>query len=194
MLACKRGESRLGNLITDAYRWKTGADVGLNSGGGFRRRPPLEGEVTAFDLVGVTPYGTDLVVLAVDGETLMATVRQLALVEAPDDIPRWHFGHVSGAELVWDDAADELRSVRVRGDPVDPNATYEIATTEFFVANDELFPAFGPDDVVERHGLQYEAVVEYVRETGLDPELDGRIRRPTLEDDAVPQPDWPHSP
>ncbi len=194
LMACKRGESRLGNLITDAYRWRTGADVGLNSGGGFRRRPPLAGEVTVSDLVAVTPYDADLVTLAVDGEVLTATFRRLTLADAPDALPRWHFGHVSGAELVWDDAADELRSTRVHGDPVDPHATYGIATSEFFAAHDHLFPAFGPDDVVERHGPQYEAVVAYVRETGLDPELDGRIRRPTLDDDAVPERDWPHSP
>jgi 2',3'-cyclic-nucleotide 2'-phosphodiesterase (5'-nucleotidase family) len=194
MLACKRGESRLGNLITDAYRWKTGADVGLNSGGGFRRREPLAGDVTAFDLVSVTPYDSDLLVVRVDGETLMATLRQLALVEAPDDVPRWHFGHVSGAEVVWDDATEELRGVRVDGDPVDSASTYDVVTSEFFVANDELFPSFGPNDVVERCGLQYEAVVEYVRETGLDPELEGRISRPTLPADAIPERDWPNSP
>lgn len=194
LLACKRGESKIGNLITDAYRWQSGADVALNSGGGFRRRPPLDGPVTAFDLVSVTPYDTDLVVLCVDGETLLATLGHLALAQAPDDLPRWHFGHVSGAELVWDDAAGKLLTARVDGDPVDPHGTDTIATTEFFVANDELFPAFGPGDVVERCGRQYVAVVEYVRETGLDPELDGRIQRPTLDDEALPERDWPYSP
>jgi len=186
LLACKRGESEIGNLITDAYRWKAGADVGLNSGGGFRRRPPLRGEVTAFDLVSVTPYGADLVVGRVDGETLLATFRGLALAGAPDDLPDWHFGHVSGAEVVWDDAVDELRAEGVDGDPVDPSASYEVATSEFFVASDGLFPAIGPGDVVRRHGPQYEAVVEYVRETGLDPRLEGRIRRPEFDEDALP--------
>jgi len=192
--ACKRGESRLGNLLVDAYRWKAGADVALNSGGGFRRRDPLAGDVTAFDLVSVTPYDSDLVVVRVDGEALTATLRDLALADAPDDLPEWHFGHVSGAAVVWDDEAGELRSARVGGDPVDVDASYDLATTEFFVANDELFPAFGPAAVVEHCGPQYEAVVEYVRETGLDPELEGRVRRPTLPEDAVPDRNWPHSP
>lgn len=189
LTACKQGESEIGNLITDAYRWKTGADVGLNSGGGFRRRPPLRGAVTAFELVEVTPYGTDLVVVRVDGETLLATLRGLALADAPDDLPRWHFGHVSGAEVVWDDAAEELRAARVDGDPVDPAAAYEVATSEFFVASDGLFPAIGPGNVVGRHGPQYEAVVEYVHETGLHPRLEGRIHRPEFDEDALPDRD-----
>jgi 2',3'-cyclic-nucleotide 2'-phosphodiesterase (5'-nucleotidase family) len=194
MLACKQGESRIGNLVVDAYRWAAGADVALHSGGGFRRRPPLAGDVTAFDLVRVAPYGADLVTVRVDGAALRETLRHLALVDAPDDLPRWQFGHVSGATVVWDDAADDHRRARVGGDPVDPDATYEVATTEFFVAHDRLFPAFGPGDVVARHDPQYETIVDYARETGLDPELDGRIRRPTLDDDAVPERDWPHSP
>jgi len=194
MRACKRGESRLGNLVVDAYRWRSGADVALNSGGGFRRRPPLSGDVTAFDLVSVTPYAADLLTVALDGAALTETLGHLALESAPDDLPKWHFGHVSGARVVWDDAAARLREARVGGDPVDPDATYTLATTEFFVASDELFPAFGPSDVVDRHGRQYEAVVDYVRECGLDPTFDGRIRRPTLDDDAVPDRNWPHSP
>ncbi|WP_436928166.1 bifunctional metallophosphatase/5'-nucleotidase [Halosimplex amylolyticum] len=194
MRACKRGESRLGNLITDAYRWRTGADVAVNSGGGFRRRAPLAGDVTAFDLVSVTPYAADLVRLRVDGEALTATLRALALESAPDDLPAWHFGHVSGARVVWDDAAGELREARVDGERIDPESSYAVATTAFFVASDRLFPALGPENVVDRWGRQYEAVVEYVRETGLDPEIDGRVRRPTLDEDAVPERDWPHSP
>lgn len=193
LMACKQAESRLGNLITDADRWKTDADVALNSGGGFRRRPPLSGEVTAFDLVSITPFDADLVVLDVDGARLRETLTDLSLEHAPDNLPGWQFGHVSGARLVWDDDAAQLRESRVGGDPIDPDARYELATTEFFVAH-ELFPVFGPDDVVERYGRQYDAVVEYVHETGLDPELDGRIRRPTLDTASIPERDWPYSP
>ena len=101
---------------------------------------------------------------------------------------------MSGVELVWDDAADELRAAHVNGNPVDPNTTYKIAISEFYVENDQLFPAYGMDDVAERYGLQYDAVVEYVRKVGLDPELEGRIRRPTLKQEAIPQRDWPFSP
>lgn len=194
LMATKRAESRIGNLVTDAYRWKSGADVALNTGGGFRRHPPLTGEVTAFDLVKVTPYHSDLVLLEVNGETLRKAFRQLALVDAPDDLPWWHFGHVSGAKLVWDDAADELLSAHVDGDPVDPDTTYKLATTEFFVENEGLFPAFGPNNVIDRFGPQYEAPIEYVRKTCIAPEVEGRVRRPALEADDLPERNWPNSP
>jgi 2',3'-cyclic-nucleotide 2'-phosphodiesterase (5'-nucleotidase family) len=102
--------------------------------------------------------------------------------------------HVGGACVVWDDAAGELREARVGGDLVDPAATYEPATTEFFVAHDGLFPKFGESDVVDTHGWQYEAVVDYLRAHGLDPELERRISRSTLDPADVPERDWPHSP
>ena len=193
MMASKRGESRLGNLVTDALRWETDADVGIYAAGGFRRRPPLSGEVTAFDLVGVIPFDRDVVVLRVDGETLEAVFRQLALAQL-EDAPVWFFGHVSGAELVWDDAANELRSAHVAGNSVESDGTYTIATTEFLVANEELFPAFEKGDVVGRYGLVYETLVAYVREVGIHPETEGRIRRPTLDENVVPERDWPFSP
>lgn len=194
MMACKRGESRLGNLVTDAYRWQTGADVAINSGGGFRRQPPLDGDVTAFDLVGITPFEATLQLVEIDGTQLRQTCRDLSLVGAPDDIPEWHFGHVSGATVVWDDETEELRRVRVDGNQVAGDETYELATSELFVAHDELFSAFGTDDVVATYGPQYEAVVNYARETGIEPALTGRIQRPALEAGAIPGRSWPHSP
>lgn len=194
LVACKRAESRIGNLVTDPYRWRTEADVAINSGGGFRRRDPLDGEVTAFDLVGITPFDSDLVVVELDGERLRKTLADLAFVQAPDDLPAWHFGHVSGASVVWDDAAVELRSASVGDERVDPGASYELATTEFFVGHDGLFPAFGPEDVVDRFEPQYEAVVEYGREEGLDPRIEGRVERPTLDPGDVPEREFPHGP
>lgn len=192
MMACKRGESKIGNIITDAYRWETGADVTVNSGGGLRRRPPLQGAVTAFDLISITPYDKDLLVLEIDGNTLLEVLGQLALDAIPVD--HWHFGHVSGAEIVWDDATGELRSAEVNGASVNPARSYEVTTSEFFVDHDELFAALGRDDVIDRTGPQYEAVVKSVRENGLDFEPLGRIRRPELQSDAIPVRDWPHSP
>jgi 2',3'-cyclic-nucleotide 2'-phosphodiesterase (5'-nucleotidase family) len=188
--ACKRGESRVGNLVTDAYRWHADADVAVHSGGGFRRRPPLAGEVTAFDLVSVVPYRESLVAVEVSGERLRETLAELAL----DDPPAWHFGHVSGATVVWDDDAGELVDCRVGGDPVADDETYRVATTEFFLAHETLFQPLEPADAVARFGPQYEALVAYARETGVSPTLSGRIERPTLDETALPERDFPYTP
>src|SRR6056297_2640080 len=59
------GESRLGNFVADAYRWSTGADLGLQNSGGVRTGDVLDGEVTAADLVSVTPFEERVVVAEV---------------------------------------------------------------------------------------------------------------------------------
>jgi len=92
------GEWRLGNFVADAYRWKTGADVGLQNGGGIREGPPLSGDVTAADLVSCSPFEEPVVVAAVSGRELTAVAHEAdgRLVEA---IPDYWWGHVSGMRI-----------------------------------------------------------------------------------------------
>jgi len=194
MMACKRGESRIGNLITDAFRWKTDAEIAITSGGGFRRRPPLSGEVTAFDLVSVIPYRNNLLVVELEGTELKRTLRDLSLHDSPADTPDWDFGHISGGSLVWDDAVGELRSAKIDNLPVKPDQTYELATTEFNINNNELFPALKSGDVVRNGGLIHEAVIEYAETVDQYPNTTGRINRPALNESDIPERDWPHSP
>lgn len=182
--ATDRGESRVGNLITDAYRWAAEADVAVMTSGGIRTRDSLSGPVTTADLIGLVPFEGELVTCEVDGETLR-TVLERTTMHHLHEVHR-KFGHVSGATLVWDDAAAEFRAVRVDGDHLDPDATYRVATSEYFVVTDHLIQELGDERVVERHGVQYDAIVEYARTVGVDPRVEGRIRRPTKPADWPP--------
>jgi 2',3'-cyclic-nucleotide 2'-phosphodiesterase (5'-nucleotidase family) len=178
----KRGESRVGNLVTDAYRHVAGSDVAVHSTGGLRTTDPLAGPVTAADLVGLCPFENELVTVRITGEQLRETVRNCSLAQYGDEVPAHYFGHVSGFSVVWDDEAGEAREVRVGGDPLSQEATYTLATSRYYVESSHLFDAFGPADVVDSHGPQFEAIVEYARERGVDPRIEGRIRRPTFDD------------
>lgn len=192
--ACKAAESRIGNLITDAYRWKTGADVAINSGGGFRRRPPLENEVTAFELVSITPYDSRLAVAELDGSKLTLVLEQLSLSETPEDLPEWDFGHVSGAQIVWDDSNMELLSARVDNQPIEEAETYTVVSSVFFFDSNHLFPALEHEDIKRINGPQYKAVLEYVKQEGLSAEVEGRVERPNLDPESIPPREWPYSP
>ncbi|WP_435347604.1 bifunctional metallophosphatase/5'-nucleotidase [Haloarchaeobius sp. HRN-SO-5] len=178
----KQGESRVGNLVTDAYRWVADADVGLHSTGGIRTCDSLSGDVTAADLVGLCPFENDLVGVSLTGRELRETVRQAALVQYGDEVPTHYFGHLSGLSVVWDDEVAEAREILVDGDPLSHDRTYSLATSEYYVRSTHLFDAFGPGDVVDRFGPQYDAIVAYAREFGVDPSIEGRIRRPSLGD------------
>ncbi|WP_158056436.1 bifunctional metallophosphatase/5'-nucleotidase [Halorussus halophilus] len=168
------GESRFGNFVADAYRWAARADVGICSAGGARTGGPLVGDVTAIDLVAIAPFDQALVVGELDGERLRETFEQLRLRELHADAPAHYVGHVSGATLRWQDG--DLVDARVGGEALSADRTYTLATDSYLFETDHLLPAVGPADEIRSHGRHYEAFVEYARETGVAPEIEGRIR------------------
>jgi len=176
-----RGESRIGNFVADAYRWASGADVGLQNSGGIRAGEPLSGEVTVADLISVVPFEEPVVVAEVTGEELRAICRQASGSTVELGEPEWWHAHVSGAEIVWDGADAALETVRVDGEPVDPSATYTIATSEYLLGTDHEFPTLEPTHREATLDIQYDVLVEFARERGVDPEIEGRIRRLGLD-------------
>jgi 2',3'-cyclic-nucleotide 2'-phosphodiesterase (5'-nucleotidase family) len=168
------GECRVANFVTDAYRWATGADVGYTQTGGLRDGDPLAGEVTVADLIGVSPFGGELQTAVLTGEQLRELVSTVFAPVDPDGRVWW--GHFAGLEIVYDGDPEggTIREVRFDGDPVDPEAEYSVATNAYVIYHGpEPVP---PTSVVESFGVQYETIVDYARETGIDPELDGHLQ------------------
>ena len=177
------GESRVGNVVTDALRWRADTEVAMLRAG-IRESDPLSGTVTAVDLVGVLPFDNDLVVLELTGEQLLESFRECDHSYRYPEVPDWRVGHVSGATMVWDEPG-QLVEARVGGEPVAPDRTYSVAVDFHHVESDHLFSAFDERDVVRTVGKAYEALVEYAREFGIDPEIEGRIRRPAVEQSEI---------
>ncbi|MFC7195239.1 5'-nucleotidase C-terminal domain-containing protein [Halosimplex aquaticum] len=165
------GEWRLGNFVADAYRWKTGADVALQNGGGIREGPPLSGDVTVADLVSVSPFEEPVAVASVTGDELRSVVAE-ADGRRADGLNDYWYGHVSGMSV----AAENGGYVPyVDGEPVDPEERYTVAVPNYILITDLEFPTLTGDHAVEHDDLQYEVVVEYARECGIDAPLEGRI-------------------
>jgi 2',3'-cyclic-nucleotide 2'-phosphodiesterase (5'-nucleotidase family) len=167
------GECRVGNFVADAYRWATGADVALQNSGGLRSGDPLAGEVTAADLVSLVPFEEPVAVGELSGERLRSV-----LAEGDADVgfaePDWWHAHVAGAELTYDRGTGEA-SVRIDGEPLDPTAAYTLATSDYVFHSDDEFPSLGERHRVATHDVQYDVLVAYAREAGIDPRLEGRV-------------------
>ncbi|AKH97922.1 bifunctional metallophosphatase/5'-nucleotidase [Halanaeroarchaeum sulfurireducens] len=172
-----RGESRIGNFVADAYRWAAGADVGLQNSGGVRAGPPLIDAVTVADLVSVVPFQEPVSVAELSGTELLAVLRGAVESDLKFAEPDWWHAHVSGARLVWDRNEHSLVDVTVGGDPVDPDATYSLATTDYLFFSADEFPALDERHRVRRLDTQYEVLADYARERGIDPIRSGRIVR-----------------
>ena len=169
------GETRIGNFVADAYRWSVDADVGLQNSGGIRDGPPLAGDVTVSDLVSVIPFEERVVEATVTGAELRAVLRESAAAVVDFGDPDWWHGHVSGVRLRWDADAARLVAARVDGDPIDPDATYTLATSAYLLHTDHEFPTLEERHRTDEAGLQYEVLAAYARAVGIDPVVEGRI-------------------
>lgn len=178
-----RGESRVGNYVADAYRWATeraiGTEIpviGLQNSGGIRTGPPLSGEITAADLISLVPFDEPLIVAELSGDELLSTFGEAAETPGFGESDWWH-AHVSGAELVYDHNDEELLDATVGGKPVDSDALYRLAVSEFLLHTTVEFPTLTHTHVIERLETQYEVLIQYAETVGVDPVVEGRIVR-----------------
>ena len=178
------GETRIGNFVADAYRWALGTDVGLQNSGGIRDGPPLAGDVTIADLVSVLPFEERVVEATVTGADLRAILRESAASVVDFGEPEWWHGHVSGVRVRWDDEARRLVDARVDGDPIDPDATYTVATSAYLLHTGHEFPTLEERHRTGEGDIQFEVLADYARTVGIDPEVDGRIERVDGSDGA----------
>ncbi|WP_327052337.1 bifunctional metallophosphatase/5'-nucleotidase [Halomicrococcus gelatinilyticus] len=169
------GESRVGNFVADAYRWATGADVALQNSGGIRSGDPVEGTVTVADLVSLLPFEEPVAVAELSGTELRRAFEQAVDPSLGFAEEGWFHAHVSGAELAWNPETGDVDTLRVDGDPLDPAATYTLATSDYVLHTDDEFPAIEESQRVSTGRVQYETLVEYARETGIDPSVEDRI-------------------
>ena len=117
----------LGNLIADAQRWKTNADVAITNNGGIRADLPA-GIATYGTLYEVQPFGNALYRLRVPGSALRAYLERL-LQEDRIGV------HVSGLRVTYDPAQPagaRITSVLLDGGtPLRDHATYTVVMNDF---------------------------------------------------------------
>ncbi len=177
----RTGESAFANVIVDAMRESVGADVALTNGGGIRGDTVYEPdtELTRKMVLGELPFGNVTVKLEISGKALLAALeRGVAKVENV----RGQFPHVSGMSYVFDPeqpAGSRIISVKVGRQPLDPNATYTLATHDYIARGGDNYDMFkGLKRLIDTSGgtLMASVVMQYIEARGtIAPKLEGRI-------------------
>lgn len=175
-------ESNLGNFVADAMRAETDADLALMNGGGIRSDILYEpGELTKRTVVDVLPFPNDVVMLEVTGETLRAALEN-GVSQLADRSGR--FPQVSGFSYAFDPDApvgERVTEVCIRGEPVDPAATYALATNDFVAGGGDGYEMLADATVLldsDVGPLLSNLVTETIRaESPIAPEVEGRITR-----------------
>lgn len=152
-----------GRLVADAYRQAADAAIGIVLGPSVRTG--LSAQVTVGDVLGLVPFESDLLALEVAGRDIEAIAS--ALPTPIEDSP----ARVFAAGL----SREADGTTTVDGRPIDPRATYRVATTGYLPYT-ELLPGITQDATATVVGPQHEIIVEAVR-SGVVPAGSGRISR-----------------
>ncbi|MCA0385341.1 MAG: 5'-nucleotidase C-terminal domain-containing protein [Firmicutes bacterium] len=164
----RTGETNLGNVITNAMLYETGAQIAITNGGGIRASIEA-GELTVGDIITVLPFGNYIITLDVKGSDLIA-----ALENGLSVYPGAHgaFPHVAGISYTFDaskPAGQRIVSVMFGDQPLDPNATYSVATNDFMAAGGDQYVTLGKSPQTGEYAALDEAVISLVKK--LDPGL-----------------------
>ena len=167
VMFARNNECNLGDLVADAYRYATGADIAFVNAGSIRDNIPA-GEITYGDILMALPYNNELCVVKVKGEAV-AEALEYAVGFAPD-----YFGgfpQVSGitfdvdldkdAQVQRDEnrlfvgfGSDERRvsNIMVGGEPLDSDKEYTVAGTKFVLKEQgDGFTSFADGEMADMH-------------------------------------------
>jgi 2',3'-cyclic-nucleotide 2'-phosphodiesterase (5'-nucleotidase family) len=165
------GESIMGDVVTDAMRESTGADIALQNSGGIRADVPA-GRITMEAVYTVLPFDNELVVMDLKGADI------LHLFEKGASLNKGVL-QVSGVHIKYDlslPLGRRVADVRVGGLPFDPSRTYRVVTNDFLSAGGDNFTDFQKGSNVAHEGTLRDAFTEYLKKhSPVSPRLEGRI-------------------
>lgn len=174
-------ESAIGDLITDAMREATGAEAAITNGGGIRadRQYDAGTVLTRRDILTELPFGNVTVLVEITGQQLLDALEN-GFSQVEDGAGR--FPQVSGLKVVADlkkPAGSRVVSVMIGGEPLDPKASYQVATNDFMLNGGDGYAALGGGTVlIDAKGgkLMASDVIDYIAKAGkVDAEVEGRI-------------------
>lgn len=176
-------ESTMGNLIADAMRDATGADIAIMNGGGIRgdRTYDAGAKLTRRDILTELPFGNVTVITELPGsQVLLALENGVSRVE--DGAGR--FAQVSGLSYAFDASAEKgarVSEVMVGGAALEGDRLYKVAVNDYILGGGDGYDALGGGRIITdgpTGHLVANDVMAYVEKLGtVNVTLDGRIRK-----------------
>ncbi len=175
-------ESAMGDLIADAMRWATGADVAIANGGGIRgdRTYDAGTVLTRKDILTELPFGNSTVMTELPGSQILAALENgVSQVEKGAG----RFPQVSGMSYVYDPTApagSRITEVKVGGAPLDADKLYKVAANDYILKGGDGYSALGGGRVLinaANGNLLANDVINYIEANGgTSVKVEGRIR------------------
>lgn len=176
-------EATMGNLIADAMRAATGADIALMNGGGIRgdRTYDAGAKLTRRDILTELPFGNVTVVTELPGsQVLDALENSVSQIEKGAG----RFAQVSGLTYTVDPSAEagkRVSEVMVGDAALDPAAVYTVAVNDYILGGGDGYSSLGGGKIITGTGggqLVANDVMAYVEKMGtVKPAVEGRIKK-----------------
>ena len=177
----RRAETNLGDLCADAYRIQSGADIAFVNGGGIRVSINA-GKITLNDILKVHPFGNAMCVIEVTGQQILD-----ALEWGARAVPGENGGFLQVSGLSYEihsyidspcksdensmfagiEGERRVQNVLVDGKPIDPEATYTLASHDYMLLNNgDGYTMFdGAPLLQDRVKLDNQVLIDYITET-----------------------------
>ena len=174
----RRAETNLGDLVTDAFLYASGADIAFANGGGIRA-DITEGNITYEDILKVYPFSNTICVIEATGQQILD-----ALEWGAKAVPEEFGGLLQVAGLTYEIhtdiesscAADEngmfagvngeyrVQNVMIGDEPLDPEKTYSVASQDYIlILNGEGFTMFDDCNVLQEGTVSdNQALMQYL--------------------------------
>lgn len=155
-------ETNLGNLLADAMKEETKADLAITNGGGIRDSIDV-GDITKEEVLKVLPFGSYIITKEVKGEDLVKV-----LEHATDAYPNVEgkFPQVSGITFKIDmskEKGSRVADIMVNGQKLDLNKTYVVATSDFIANGGDGYPVFKTAKLLNEFGGQDEVLMNHLK-------------------------------
>lgn len=177
-MAAKKPESELSNLLADILMWagklyQEKPDFSVYNMGGIRAAF-AQGEVTYGDVLDVAPFENKIAFVTLSGEKVLELFRQMAMTGGEA------VSH--GVQMVIT-SDGKLKSVRINGEDVNPQASYRVASIDYLIQGNDRLEAFkaktdvkSPQEV--SNNLRF-IIMDYFREQAakgivVDSRIEGR--------------------
>ena len=182
-------EAALGNLVADAMLEVTQQDntqIAMMNGGGIRVTLKA-GDISYGDVLTVLPFGNAIISMDLKGADVLAALENGVSAVTPDSPggSGGRFAQVSGVRFNADLSKSvgqrvsnvEVGNAKTGYKPLDPNATYRVATNDFMAAGGDGYTAFAKGTAINpAQILLADALADTIRSRGtVSPVVEGRV-------------------
>lgn len=178
-------DTHIGNLITDAFRWKTGTQIAFEAGGSTCM-PIFKGPILPVDILRVVPYGSKLAKFRMKGIDLWKGLEAgVSQIEADDEL----LPQVSGLRYSYDISKDpfsRIQRVTINGIDIDTAAYYTVTSTDFMInILSSMFGVQVTDLYIYNDSTEYDVLKDYIIfKKVISPQAESRLT-PVNEPDRV---------